>query len=648
MTKDTPEQGPRAPIDPADDPMLTPTLGSVFLAIGLIVPIATIWNAEPGSLLAQFLFCVSGSLLVAASGFLSSGLLGQARRRGPRERIEFVRRGAKPLPRIPQWIRAQIDKGCTGYANIDWRGDWAPLIIPLALSTVAEFLAFRDWAGARGATGALVYQVAGGIFIASAFPLLVAERHYAGQSGRPSSEARPLARLCRVPLAACLALGIAAILFSLGFAWARFIADAVAVTIGIIAAEIILRCAAHIFVPLAPLAQRRSAAASAAAGLIQLGMPKFGAFTVAVHQQFGIDLSRSWALAFVRRAALPVIAGMIVFAWLLTGVTALGLGQRAVYEEFGAPVAVFHSGLHLHWPWPFGILRPVELGEIHEIPIVLGQNGAFEAGAPIEPRTIPIDAEGVPPESADRLWDYTHPSEASYLIASNANGKQTFQIVDIDLRIVYRVGLSDQAAKAALYNVGAPEDLIRVAAGRMLVRHFARYTLADVLGQNRESFVDTFKTQLQSRLDALSAGVDIIAVIVEAIHPPAGAARAYHRVQAATIQSVAQISLSRADATRVLKAAEVSSFQARNEAASLAAERIDTATIARTLFDGDRDAYRSGGEAFLFERWLTHVTKGLHTPPIVIVDHRLGGQNTPTVDLRQLSGATTPAIGDGY
>ena len=47
-------------------------------------------------------------------------------------------------------------------------------------------------------------------------------------------------------------------------------------------------------------------------------------------------------------------------------------------------------------------------------------------------------------QSSDRLWTFSHPSEQSYLIASEANGQQTFQIADADLRVVYRIGLTDR------------------------------------------------------------------------------------------------------------------------------------------------------------------------------------------------------------
>ncbi|HTQ14808.1 MAG TPA: SPFH domain-containing protein [Rhizomicrobium sp.] len=635
---------PKSGDDGLGTPGLEMVLGYTFLAAGLSLPIAAIWSSQFSALQIQILFEASASCLIAAAAFLSCALLAQARRRGPRERVTFVRRGAKPLAAPLQWLRKQSDALRSTIANIDWRADWAPPLVSILLGAFAAWLVLEAWPAAVAAGSPLSYQVLGCSLIVAAFPVLVMERHYANLTAAEMPDAAHLARLCRVPLAAFVALGTAAVLSSLGLAWPRYIADAVAIVIGLVAAEIVLRSAVYVFVPLPPLDQRRSSADSTIAGFIRFERPRFSAITVAVRQRFGIDLSRSWALAFVRRAALSVVLGTIAFAWLLSGVTALGLGQRAVYEEIGVPKAVFHPGLHVHLPWPFGILRPVEYGAVHEIPIVFGREGpiSVESASPGTPAAASGNIEGVPPPTADRLWDYAHPAEVSYLIASNANGRQNFQIVDIDLRIVYRVGLSDEAAMDAVYHVEAPEALIRVAAGRMLVQHFARYTLADVLGQNRETFVESFKTQLQARLDALSTGVEIIAIVVEAIHPPAGAARAYHRVQAATIHSIAEIAFSKADATRVLKAADALAEKTRNDAAAEAAERVDEAQAAATLFAGDRQAYAQGGQAFLFERWLSHAAKGLHAPSLVIVDHRLGGANTPTVDLRPQNGAGSP------
>lgn len=83
----------------------------------------------------------------------------------------------------------------------------------------------------------------------------------------------------------------------------------------------------------------------------------------------------------------------------------------------------------------------------------------------------------------------------------------------------------------------------------MLARYFARYTIPDVLGQNRERFIQEFQRELQGRLNALSSGVDILGVVIEAIHPPADAASAYQDVQAAGIRSETQVATARGDAS---------------------------------------------------------------------------------------------------
>src|SRR5262249_10561854 len=156
---------------------------------------------------------------------------------------------------------------------------------------------------------------------------------------------------------------------------------------------------------------------------------------------------------------MPLAVFMAIAAWAVTGLTALGLDERAVYERLGAPVAVFGPGFHVHLPWPLGIVRRVELGTVHEIPVVF-PSADHQTASRAQAAETPIhttSAEDQPPRPADRLWDASHPSEASYLIASETQGKQSFQIVNIDLRVVYRTGISDEAAKQAAYAVAEPE-----------------------------------------------------------------------------------------------------------------------------------------------------------------------------------------------
>ena len=614
-------------------------IGAIFAVVGLLllgVTGSTFVVASGAEIyVPSSVGYLSASLLIAASGLLSAGLVARGRLSAhtakPPPRIETVNIAPPGQPanvievRLPSWRLSP-----------EWLAGWPHIVLCAVLGCIAMAVAIVSWNLAdQQMLGSQAQQVYGGLFILLAFPLLVLERVYANTTPQTLLEAPQLERLLRVPLVTFVGLGTTTVLASVGLEWPIVIERAIAILVGLVSLELVLRAVAMVFVPMAPSAARRSIADSTIAGLLRLSPPSFSKVGTAVRRQFGIDLSRSWALTFVRQAAGPIGLGLAVFAWFMTGVTALGLNERAVYERFGAPVAVLGPGLHVHLPWPFGIMRRVELGVVHEIPIVLSASGDREATSaavgPIEPEA---DIEGPAPASADRLWDRSHPSEASYLVASDSQGKQGFQVVNIDLRIVYRVGLSDQAAEDASYAVADPEALIRAITGQLLVRYFARYTLLDVLGQSRERFTNEFRNELQSRLQGLSTGIDVIAVVVEAIHPPSDAASAYHYVQAAEILAQSHVSLRQADATHEVKSAEQTATDDRNDALATAAELVERAQAESVLFQADRQAYHQDGQVFLFERWLSRLSSTLPKSSFIVIDSRLKGAAAPTIDLR--------------
>ena len=188
-------------------------------------------------------------------------------------------------------------------------------------------------------------------------------------------------------------------------------------------------------------------------------------------------------------------------------------------------------------------------------------------------------AEDPPPQPADRLWDRPHPGEATYLIASPAASGQGFQQVDVDLRLITRVGLSDTAALQAAYGVADPDALVRATAGRLLATYFASRTLAGVLVEDRQTFTDAIRTAMQQDLDRLATGVEIVAVVVEAIHPPPAAADAWHNVESAEIRARVAIADETGAAAKTASGARSTAELATYDA---------TATAAEICGEGDR------------------------------------------------------------
>jgi regulator of protease activity HflC (stomatin/prohibitin superfamily) len=290
--------------------------------------------------------------------------------------------------------------------------------------------------------------------------------------------------------------------------------------------------------------------------------------------------------------------------------------------------------LHAGLPWPLGTARLLEYGPVHAI-------GLSRAAAAIEM----TGAEAPAPASADRLWEQAHPAEIELLIASRAHDRESFQSVSADLRVLYRVGLSDAAALQAAYAVTSAEDLVRASAGRVIARYFASRTLDDVLGADRDGMAAALRGDLQAALDDAGSGLQAVAVVIEAIHPPAGAADAYHNVRAAEIAARASVAVERGAAATIQAQSRQYAFDQTANASAQAAETVDGARTTLLRFTADQAAAQAGGRAFFLERYFAALTGALPKAPKTIIDSRLSGPEAPTLDLRPFAAA--PSSGPG-
>jgi regulator of protease activity HflC (stomatin/prohibitin superfamily) len=312
----------------------------------------------------------------------------------------------------------------------------------------------------------------------------------------------------------------------------------------------------------------------------------------------------------------------------------VALAGRGVYERFGRPVAVLGPGLHLGLPWPLGRVVAVENGVVHAL--ATGQAG---------PVATEASADGPAPEGANRLWDATHARDNTQVIASGSGARQNFQVVNMDVRFIYRLGLTDADALAATYHSADVPGLIRDTASRVLVHTLASRTLDGLLGDDRSGLAQTIGAAVQADLRKVDSGVEILATVIEAIHPPAGAANAYHGVQAAQIAAQSLVARERGAAAATTSAARLNAFDIQTQAQASARESEASAQVAQTLFEAERAGYAQAGYAFVFERYLTQLRQGLAQAQLLVLDHRLGGRDasgSPTLDLRSFLAPADP------
>ncbi|MDB5993552.1 MAG: hypothetical protein JWP42_688, partial [Pseudomonas sp.] len=353
----------------------------------------------------------------------------------------------------PDWYERLLNRiGSSGLSLLAkiglptlWLGGWALLAI-LGVDWIWNLSLPGSNLGPMG-------NVAGAITLLLAFGLLVLERQLTHELASEWPEAAQVAQLARVAIA-CLLLSALCLFFSTpDRVWPARLAVLIGLLPGLVALELLLRAVASLFSPRSERVEPRPLASSFVAGLLRWPPQPLLALQNELHNRFGIDLRQIWAFTYMRRAFLPVMAVVLGLGWILTGVHEIPMEGRGIYERFGKPVEVFGPGLHGGLPWPFGLVRAVENGVVHELATSVSESNAVEQ--------VREPAEGPAPLSANRLWDATHINDKSQVIASSASNKpgdpagaqkQSFQIVNMDVRFVYRIGLTDQAALAATYN----------------------------------------------------------------------------------------------------------------------------------------------------------------------------------------------------
>ncbi|HEY0290280.1 MAG TPA: protease modulator HflK [Pseudomonas sp.] len=478
-------------------------------------------------------------------------------------------------------------------------------------------------------------NLVGGLLLLMAFGLLVLERQLSNEPATNWPEADQLAQLTRVVIGVLLIGALCLFFSSSERIWPARVAVLIGLLPGLVALELLIRAVLSVFSPRNERVEPRLMASSFVAGLLRWPPQPLVALQHELHNRFGIDLRQIWAFTYMRRAFLPVLAVIVALGWALSGVHEVPMQGRGIYERFGKPVEVLGPGLHAGLPWPFGRVLAVENGVVHELATSVSEASATEQ--------VLDPAEGPPPAIANRLWDASHVNDKSQVIASSTGDKQSFQIVNMDVRFVYRIGLTDEAAMAATYNSANVVSLIRSTASRILVHDFASRTLDELLGEQRTDLAADIGNAVQRDLKKLDSGVEILATVVESIHPPAGAANAYHAVQAAQISAQALISRERGAAADQANLAQLHASVAHDQAVADSREVMATAQAADLRFSAERQAYAKAGQAFVLEQYLTQLTQGLQHAKLLVLDHRLGGTSAPTIDLRTFTLPADPA-----
>ena len=293
---------------------------------------------------------------------------------------------------------------------------------------------------------------------------------------------------------------------------------------------------------------------------------------------------------------------VLVVAWFATGIYTVGPESQGVVLRFGRHVGTTGPGIHYHLPWPLETVAVVPVSEIQRVEI------GFRT---VELRPRPI---------------YQSVPEEATMLTGDEN------IIMAETIVQYRI----KDAADYLFNVSDPGNAVKRATQAALRQVVGSHGVDDVLTTGKAAIQDEVRQAVQEILDRYEAGITIIAVQLQDVHPPQAVIGAFQDVASAREDQARIVNQAEAYANEVIP-------RARGEAAAIIqqAEAYRASRIARAQGDAERfrllaDAYRAAPDVTRTRLYLETMEEVLPEIRKVIVDSQ-SSSVLPLLDLTQLA-----------
>ncbi|MEM6455906.1 MAG: FtsH protease activity modulator HflK [Acidobacteriota bacterium] len=217
----------------------------------------------------------------------------------------------------------------------------------------------------------------------------------------------------------------------------------------------------------------------------------------------------------LRNAHWPI--ALLFVAYLFSGVTAVKPDEVALVLRFGQVVGnspgeqIHEAGLLWALPRPIDEVVRVPIGKVHEVEI-----------ADLWPRADQMQWSAAIGEQGQAI----DPEREGYCLTGDRNIVQVY--------LLARYSVLDPVAYALLQE--DPHALLRNVVQAEVVRATGRESIDAVLSEERKVLGNTVRTRAQARLDAVQAGLELIAVEIADFAPPAAVIPAFVEVNTAYIQ----------------------------------------------------------------------------------------------------------------
>ncbi|MBL8762522.1 MAG: hypothetical protein JNL50_14605 [Phycisphaerae bacterium] len=347
----------------------------------------------------------------------------------------------------------------------------------------------------------------------------------------------------------------------------------------------------------------------------------------AINYQLGFDVSSSWFYNLISRSVGVLAALAAVLLWAMSAVEIVEPHQRGIVLRFGAFQREVGPGWHWKLPWP------IERVEVPAYELV-DREGRRELVGETTTGVRQLQLGSLPPVDAKKaiLWTNEHAQEEVYQIvqpgAADAKAGELgrdLALVSAELPLLYvieNVELYDR-----LGDPGTREAIIGAVARRQVVQFFSGLSVDGVLGGDPEALSVKLRERVNAAIGEIpngsgkGAGVRVVFVGVNGVHPPREAADKFEFVVQAEQKREARLEDARKDRieklTKVVGSVEladkiVTELKALSQMsdAGAGADAIkDQQFKVQTLLETAGGAAASLVQKARADRWTTHMSE---------------------------------------
>ncbi|MBS6829405.1 MAG: FtsH protease activity modulator HflK [Desulfovibrio sp.] len=311
------------------------------------------------------------------------------------------------------------------------------------------------------------------------------------------------------------------------------------------------------------------------------------------------------------RAVLLVLLA-VVGLWLLSGIYIINPDEQGVVLRFGKYERTEGPGPHYAWPVPIETVYKPQVTQVLRSEVgfrSVGQSATFQQG---QVRTIP--------------------EEASMLTGDE-------NIVNVQFSVQYKI--SDPVQY--LFNVSAPAALVRNAAEAAMREVIGNSQIDSAITDGKLKIQSEATQLLQQILNRYGAGIHVIAVQLQDVHPPQDVIEAFKDVASAREDKSRIINEAEAYRNELLPKARGQAAALRNQAEAYSATRVRNAEGDASRFDALRVEYEKAPKVTqqrLYYETMEDILAGAGEK--VLMDGAAAARVLPYLPLPGLSAPQTP------